>query len=233
MGSDPRRDKDADADEQPQHRVHLPEYSIARVPVTLRQFVAFVEATDYRTQAERQGSEFTWYQPYGRGSDARHKAQHPVTCISWDDALALCQWANVRLPSEVEWEKAARGTDGRIYPWGDQSPTAQLCNCNRWVGETTPVERYPNGASPFGVLDMAGNVWEWCGDWYEEDAYRKRAGREVRNPVGPKSGTYRILRGGSWYNDRLYVRCAFRNRYYPDDGNVNLGGFRVARGSPN
>jgi formylglycine-generating enzyme required for sulfatase activity len=207
MGSDPRRDKDAQADEQPQHRLYLPEYSIARVPVTLRQFVAFVEATDYRTEAERAGNQFTWYQPLGRGSDARDKAQHPVM-------------ANVRLPSEAEWEKAARGTDGRIYPWDNQPPTAQLCNCNGWVYDTTPVGRYPKGASPYGLLEMAGNVWEWTSTLKRTYPYKANDGRE-----DPGSDVRRVLRGGSYSDDPRGVRCAVRYRYYPDYW-VGLG-FRV------
>jgi formylglycine-generating enzyme required for sulfatase activity len=222
MGSNPRRDKDALEDEQPQHRVYLPEYCIARVPVTLKQFVDFVEATDYRTEAERADSEFTWYQPRGRGSDARGKAQHPVTWISWRDAQEFCRWAKVCLPSEAEWEKAARGTDGKIYPWGNQPPpTAQLCNSSNWVGDTTPVGRYPKGASPFGVLDMAGNVWEWTSTLYSPYPYKANDGREDAG-----SALRRVLRGGSYDLNAGNVRCAVRYWDLPDSRNGGIG-FRV------
>jgi formylglycine-generating enzyme required for sulfatase activity len=164
MGSDPHRDKDAQEDEQPQHRVYLPTFQIARVPVTVEQFAAFVRATDHRTTAEEAGREYTWFQPHGRGSQVgKDKAQHPVTCVSWDDAQAFCRWAKVRLPTEAEWEKAARGTDGQLFPWGDEPPDPEWCNfADSQIHDTTPVGSYPRGASPYGVLDMTDNVWEWC-----------------------------------------------------------------------
>ena len=185
MGSDKKKDKQADDDEMPQHKIHLPEYRIARFPVTVAQFAAFVEATGHRTTAEERGSACgytgsqwediqgaSWAHPRGPDSDVRQKQDHPVTCVSWLDAQAFCRWASsvigteIRLPSEAEWEKAARGTDGRIWPWGNETPTKDHCNFAGNVGDTTPVGKYPKGASPYGVLDMAGNVWEWTASKY-------------------------------------------------------------------
>ena len=141
MGSDKAKDAQACDDELPQHKLHLPAFRIARVPVTVAQFAAFVQATGYRTTAEEQGSALVytgskwedvkganWSHPRGPTSDVRQKQDHPVTCVSWSDAQAFCQWAGVRLPTEAEWEKAARGADGRIYPWGNTPATKELCN---------------------------------------------------------------------------------------------------------
>ena len=201
--------------------VRLDEFRIAKTPVTVAQFRAFVEATDYITTAEKEGSAWgydgkewknipgaNWRLPRGSGSDVRGKEKHPVTCVSWHDAMAFCQWAGVRLPSEQEWEKAARGTDGFLYPWGNEEPDAQRCNFAMNISDTTSVERYPSGASPYGCLDMAGNVWEWCVDWF--DSTQKA----------------RVLRGGSFYLNASYVRCAFRSGRNPDARHFN-GGFRV------
>ncbi len=236
MGSDPRRDKDARAEEQPQHRVYLPTFQIARGPVTVIQFATFVRATDHRTTAEKAGSDYTWFQPHGRSSQiGPDRAQHPVTCVSWDDAQAFCRWAKVRLPTEAEWEKAARGTAGRLFPWGDEPPDPGRCNfAGSKLGDTTPVGSYPKGVSPYGVLDLAGNVWEWCNSQWGASWDRPSFGYPYRADDGREDLTQsglRILRGGSWYSERNIVRCAFRRWDIPVGG-VGTDGFRVARSSP-
>jgi formylglycine-generating enzyme required for sulfatase activity len=132
-----------------------------------------------------------------------------MVLVSWQDAQAFCEWAGLALPTEEQWEKAARGTDGRIWPWGNEPPTAKHCNFNRNVGGTSPVGQYsPQGDSPYGCADMAGNVWEWAGSWYSPNQTR-------------------ALRGGSWAYDDLNTRAAVRYGYYPNDGYLNIG-FRVA-----
>jgi formylglycine-generating enzyme required for sulfatase activity len=235
MGSDPHRDKDAAHHEHPQHRIYLPTFQIAATPVTVTQFAVFVRATSHKTTAELRGREYTWFQPHGRGSQVgQDRAQHPVTCVSWDDAQAFCRWAKVRLPTEAEWEKAARGTAGRLFPWGDEPPDPERCNfAGSQIHDTTPVGSYPKGASSYGVLDMAGNVWEWCSSlWGGGDKpffgypYRADDGREDLVQSGR-----RIERGGSWYSDRNIMRCADRLRIYPDFW-FDDSGFRVARSSP-
>jgi formylglycine-generating enzyme len=173
MGSDPSQDPHALDNELPQHRLYLPVYHLARVPVTVIQFEKFIQDTGYQTTAEQQGSAWTydgstwtevkdafWACPRGPESDVREKAQHPVTCVSWYDAMAFCHWAGVRLPTEAESKKGARGVDGRIYPWGNEMPDASHGNYGMMVGDTTPVGAYPKGASPYGLLDIMGNVRE-------------------------------------------------------------------------
>ncbi len=212
MGSDKKKDSMASDDEMPQHTLYLPEYRIARVPVTNAQYLRFVQATKYKTPEHWKG---------GRIPDG--KQEHPVVNVSWHDAIAFCAWAGAQLPSEAEWEKAARGTDGRIWPWGNQPPDKSHCNFDNNVGDTTPVGAYPAGASPYGVLDMAGNVWEWTRSAWGSYPYKLEDWRENLNR---KENDRRVLRGGSFPYYRNNVRCAYRYRYNPDYRVRDLG-FRL------
>jgi formylglycine-generating enzyme required for sulfatase activity len=167
-------------------------------------------------------------QPYSWNDKQWNGDAQPVVGITWYEAAAYCRWLSVqtgdnyRLPSEAEWEKAARGTDGRIYPWGNQSPDETRANFE--FGHTMPVESYPAGASPYGVLDMAGNVLEWTRSKYRAYPYAPNDGREKGSKPEEKQFT---LRGGSWYHNRTYVRCAARYGGYPGSGGDLIRGFRV------
>lgn len=232
MGSDPEKDPDARDDELPQHTLYLPDYAMAKTPVTNAQYAAFLQATNHDPPPH--WNIWFWkrrWPPVGRQN-------HPVVNVSWHDALAYCQWLSgvtgksYRLPSEAEWEKGARGTDGRIYPWGDVWD-ATRCNTaeGRQKEDTTPVGIYPEGASPYGLLDMIGNVWEWTYSLWGRDLRRP----EFRYPYDPADGreslaagsdVRRVLRGVSFYNDRHVARCAARYRYSPHNRYVSIG-FRV------
>jgi formylglycine-generating enzyme required for sulfatase activity len=214
MGSD-----DGNSDEQPAHTVYLDAFAIDRTEVTNAQYARCVQAGACRPPGS--SSSYTRANYF---ADPRY-ADHPVIYVSWDDARAYCAWAGRRLPTEAEWEKAARGTDGRTYPWGDEWDASKANTDEAGVGDTTPVGAYPAGASPYGALDMAGNVWEWVADWYGEDYYRESPGE---NPLGPASGTNRVVRGGSWGNVQWLARAADRYGFTPDDRNSHVG-FRCAR----
>jgi formylglycine-generating enzyme required for sulfatase activity len=232
-------------DEKPQHTVELSEYWIGRYPVTVAQFAAFVKASGHKTTAEEQGEGYVWppgeyvkganwQHPHGPDSDVKGKDDHPVTQVSWSDAAAFCQWVSqvtgheMRLPSEAEWEKAARGTDGRLYPWGNEKPDEVRCNFNQNVKDTTAVGKYsPQGDSPYGCAEMAGNVWEWCHDWFDEWEYARRAEGPAKDPPGPASGSSRVLRGGAWLSFGRYLRCACRYRNEPINRDCSFG-FRLA-----
>ena len=239
MGSNNQQDQDAEFIELPQHRVSLPEYRIARVPVTVGQFRHFVNAMNYTTTAERQGWAYDWTDtnwvpikdaywrhPHGPNSDVQD--DDPVTCMSWDDAIAFCEWARVRLPTEAEWEKAASWDEAnkakRKWPWGNTFDSHKCNSHEANIGGTTPVGKYsPHGDSAYGVADMAGNVCEWCEDWYDANYYKYSPSR---NPQGPASGEYRVVRGGTWFQKRTYVRCAHRHSHVPN-ATVSDFGFRV------
>ena len=216
MGSDPAKDKDGSEREQPQHLLYLPEYSIGKTPVTNAQYLAFVQSTGH-TPPEH----------WADGEPPRGKENHPVVNVSWYDAMEFCRWLTevtgkvYTLPSEAEWEKAARGTDGRIYPWGDKWDVTRCNTDEGGIGHTTPVDAYPLGASPYGVLDTAGNVWEWTRSLWKYYPYDAADGREDLDSEGG-----RVARGGSFNSDRRSARCASRYGTYPDGGNLSLG-FRV------
>ena len=224
MGSDNIKDTHSYKEERPQHVVFLDAFEIGVFPVTNQQYAIFVKAT---------GREAPRYWPGGRIPEGRE--YHPVVYVSWHDAVAYCHWLSEktgqvwRLPTEAEWEKAARGIDGRIYPWGNQKPNKTLCNYNMHVGRTTQVGKYPDGVSPFGIYDMAGNVWEWCMDWYDATYYAKSP---KANPTGPNHGKYRVLRGGAWNSDFKTVRSAFRHILIPTTVDYYFG-FRCVLSTEN
>ncbi|NCO38924.1 MAG: hypothetical protein COZ06_19675 [Armatimonadetes bacterium CG_4_10_14_3_um_filter_66_18] len=207
--------------EQPQHTVYLDAYAIDIRPVTVAQYRAFCAAT---------GKPMPEAPSWGWLDD------HPVVNVSWHDAVAYCEWAGKRLPTEAEWEKAARGEDGRIFPWNpvgsrgnDWNPRAAHCDYQHkceWSDKTAPVGSHPEGVSPCGCHDMIGNVWEWCADWYDGSFYRNSP---RQNPKGPNSGGARVLRGGAWAGVSLGgLRCAGRIGSNPGSG-LDSGGFRCAQ----
>lgn len=231
IGSNPRRDPRARDEEQPHHRLYLPAFRLARTPVTTAQFAAFVRASGFEPDAEAERSQRCWERLYGwRSHGLVEEADHPVTCVSWYDAQAFCRWVGVRLPTEAEWEKAARGADGRIYPWGNESPDPEHCNYGNILGDTVPAGTPSAGASPYGALHMAGNTWEWTSSLWgslEEGNYRypydPADGRE--NSDAPES-VMRIVRGGSFLDDATRMRCAYRDGCYPFYRSDTIG-FRV------
>lgn len=202
MGSDPQKDKEAIDIEQPQHTLYLPDYWIAKTPVTNVQYAAFVQATGHRVPVKWQ-----------KGKIPQGKDTHPVGGVTWHDAMAYCKWLMeatdkpYTIPSEAEWEKAARGTDGRIYPWGNTFDKSK-CNVKEsGVGDTTPVDKYPQGASPYGVLDMAGNVWDWTRSQRTAYPYVVDDGREN---LEAGNDSLLVLRGGSFRDPRVIARCVYR-----------------------
>lgn len=212
--------------EAPARIVWLDDYWLDETEVTNALYAQFVAASGHLTQAEQNGSEYTWHQPYGADSNLDGLAKHPVTLVSWDDAAAYCAWAGGRLPTEAEWEKGARGDTRREYPWGAQwsATRANSNNVRDGYPQTAPVGSFPDGASIFGLLDMAGNVWEWVADWYAP-GYPPES--PVEHPTGPEQGERRGLRGGSYYEDERALRTVRRASLGPTSF-ASMVGFRCA-----
>jgi formylglycine-generating enzyme required for sulfatase activity len=239
MGSKVRQ---GDRDENPQHKVYLDAYYIDKHEVTNAQYHQFWLAD---------GGEKSKHTPASYGSSymigdwpevAKTKPNYPLVGITWYDARAYAEWAGKRLPTEAEWEKAARGTEAGVWPWGNEfqreitmtdgaNQNPVRTHSNRRDGNdgydntTAPVGSYPTGASPYGVHDMAGNVWEWVADWYNEDYY---ATGPAENPGGPDAGKLKVVKGGSWNHREHSQRCANRYYCYPDSWGNTLG-FRCAK----
>jgi serine/threonine-protein kinase len=204
--------------------VYLDAFYLDRTPVTNEQFQVFLEVTGYEPADVAKGRFLAHWR---NGEPPRGEERHPVAYVSWLDARAYAAWAGKRLPTEAEWEKAARGTDGRKYPWGRAEPGPSHANFGRRDGATTPVGSFPDGASPYGILDLAGNVWEWCDDVHDEAFYEGGPTHNPRHTRAQKHSQY-VMRGGSWMYDagslRTFARVGFEAHY-----RFAGGGFRCAR----
>jgi len=228
MGSD-----DGEDDEGSLHKVTLGDFYIDKYEVTNAQYEECVD----------DGSISACELPSNRRDylNSEH-SDHPVVFVNWDMAAAYCEWRGARLPTEAEWEKAARGTETDNYPWGDSKLDAKklnFCdlNCtNAWQDKTindkytttSPVGNYENGVTKSGIYDLAGNVWEWVNDWYVADYYTSKA---ITDPPGPETGIYRVLRGGSWFNEEEDIRVYNRYELNPVTSNNQIG-FRCAMDVP-
>ena len=206
-----------EADEQPEHQVYLETFFMDMHQVTVGQYARFLEATSQEAPSD-------W--------TIMNRSQHqkrPIVNVDWADAHAYCTWAGKRLPTEAEWEKAARGTDGRTYPWGNEHPTKVFANGSQkhWNNHSalTPVGVFEDGKSPYGIYDMAGNVWEWVSDWYDPNYYKTSP---PRNPTGPPSGVSKVIRGGSWGSGPEAMRAADREIHVPSFRGLGTG-FRCAK----
>ncbi len=270
MGSDAHGHHGAETDDEtPAHKLKMSGFEISATTITNRQFQAFVRATSYKTDAEKFGWSFVfggllpddfpdtcgvasapwwrqvygadWQHPFGPQSNLKGLLSHPVVHVSHNDALAFCQWANCHLPTEAQWEYAARGgLEQQQYPWGNDLQPGGKHQMNTWQGKfpakntqadghygTAPAKSYQPNA--YGLYNATGNVWEWCADWYQPDHY---AHSPVTNPTGPKTGTRKITRGGSFLCHASYCaryRVNARNSNEPDSSASNVG-FRVVGG---
>jgi len=223
MGCNSAVDDSCLPDESPYHEVTLSQYLIDSGEVTQAAYKLCIDAG--ACTSPKTYSLCNW--------DPADKALYPVGCLSWTQAKAFCDWDRKRLPTEAEWEKAARGTDGRKYPWGNESATCERAVMNNGggvrgngcgTGKAMPVGSKPSGASPYGALDMAGNVWEWVSDWYSDSYY---ASSPSSDPQGPENGSEPLYRGGGFYDVARHLRVSYRGDYYDD-----VIGIRCAKSVP-
>jgi formylglycine-generating enzyme required for sulfatase activity len=222
--------------ERPVHEVFLDTFEMDVAPVTNHQFNIFANETHYQTMAQRNGGAWGF-----DGMEFRaiaglswldyatpDRMLHPVVLVSWDDARAYAKWARKRLPTEAEWEKAARGGSmDCVYPWGQAEPDGTQCNFARQPGKVPPTSEVGKfSPNSYGFYDMVGNVWQWCNDWYSELSY---VNSSPKNPTGPKNGSLRVRRGGAWNVIQAFrLRCSNRGAIDPNMAVPNLG-FRCAR----
>lgn len=246
MGSDPSVDQNAQNDELPRHEVTVNSFWLDRTEVTNNQFAIFATETGYITKSEIEGGGYSyisgswqyilganWQQPQGPESNINDLDNHPVVLVSWDDANAYCTWAGGQLPTEAQWEYAARGNDRRLYPWGNtfDGLKANFCdincdndsrdtNINDGYKFTAPVGSFsPEGDSWVNAADMAGNVWEWVTDWW----YSSYSSVPTIDPTGPTSGNYKVLRGGSWHYSSPTLRVTERSNVSPSNSYDSVG----------
>lgn len=233
MGCNEEIDKQCRENEEPYHKVYLDAFYIDKYEVTMSDYAACVDAGKCNEPGGQEEDDYcSWgHEKYG---DLSKYGKLPVNCVDWDSAVTFCTYANKRLPTEAEWEKAARGTDGRIYPWGNETATCDYAamyddngpysySCG--IIRPWPVGSMPKGASPYGAIDMAGNMWEWCSDWYDANYYKISP---AKNPKGPSTGDKKSNRSGSYNDTQVRLRVSYRD--YDDPGSKYFGqGFRCAK----
>jgi len=211
---------EGDPDEKPPHKVQTSAFFMDKYEVTVKQYAAFLQESGGDRPAE-------W-----KTMNKTANQNRPVMGVDWADAAKYCKWAGKRLPTEAEWEKAARGTDGRLYPWGNDPPTPLHANYGKkeWNNHEAlaPVGALEAGKSPYGVYDMAGNVWEWVSDWYDNDYYKNSPSD---SPAGPSTGGFKVIRGGSWNTSARNLRAADRYFDPPSFRSQYVPGFRCAKNS--
>ena len=210
--------QDGDVDERPAHKVQVNAFSMDVYEVTVGQYAEFLRSGEARAPLDWNTMNQSAYQ------------KRPVSNVDWGDAAAYCKWAGKRLPTEAEWEKAARGMDGRLYPWGNDPPTPLHANYGKTGSHNyealAPVGSFEAGKSPYGVYDMAGNAWEWVSDWYDTDYYKNSP---PQNPEGLPTGGFKVIRGGAWNTSARTLRSADRYWDPPSFRSLYFPGFRCAK----